>query len=149
VIGWIFIASALLVIVLGVKGFTDFTIKKQTAWGWGVAPSGLIDMVRGVIAIFVIIASIQFLMLRRWARTALEVIAWLGLVYVVGFSIFRLIMLITTSLISSMWVSEGGASYPFGIFLAVMISVVAICCAVPLIVIIKLLRGKTIRGVVS
>ena len=147
VIGWIFIASALLVILLGVKGFADFTIKKPADWG---VPSGLIAMGRGVIAIFVIIASIQFLSLRRWARTALEVITWLGLVYVVGFGIFGLIMWITT--FSSEWVSEGGASGPlsgFGIFLAVMISVVTSFCAVPLIAIIKFLRGRTIREAVS
>jgi hypothetical protein len=128
VIGWIFIASALLVILLGVKGFADFTIKKQADWG---VPSGLIAMGRGVIAIF-------------------EVITWLGLVYVVGFGIFGLIMWITT--FSSEWVSEGGASGPlsgFGIFLAVMISVVTSCCAVPLIAIIKFLRGRTIREAVS
>jgi hypothetical protein len=144
-IGWMFIASALLVILLGVKGFADFTIKKQADWG---VPSGLIAMVQGVLAIFVIIVSIQFLSLRRWARTALEVITWLGLAYVVGFGIFALIEWITTG--SRIWVSEGGASGPlswFGIFLAVMISVVTICCAVPLVVIIKFLRGKTIREV--
>jgi hypothetical protein len=147
VIGWIFIASALLVILLGVKGFADFTIKKQADGG---IPPGLIAMVLGVLAIFVIIASIQFLILRRWARTALEVIAWMGLVYVVGFGIFELIMWITTY--SFMWVSEGGASGPLsvsGISFAVIISVVTICCAGPLIVIIKFLRKKTIREAVS
>ena len=108
-----------------------------------------IAMLQCAIAILVIIASIQFLRLRRWARTALEVIAWLGLVYVVGFGIFWVVSWIG---ITSNIPSTDGAPGPsplFGIFGAVMVSVVTLFWAAPLVVIIIFLRGKTIREALS
>jgi hypothetical protein len=107
---------------------------------------GLIAMMQVALAIFIIIASIQFLRLRRWARTALEVIAWLGLVYIVGFGIFWVVSWI--GITSNIPVTEGvsGPSPMFNIVGAVMGSVVALVWAVPLVVIIVFLRGKTIRG---
>jgi hypothetical protein len=162
VITWIFIAGAILMILSGGMGFAAFSFMKQTTGGIPPVPEDipgqlgvmqfvfqhfeLIAMVQVALAIFIIIASIQFLRLRRWGRTALEVIAWLGLVYVVGFGIFWVASWI--GITSSIPLTEGTSGPPpmFGIFGAIMGSVVALIWAVPLVVIIIFLRGKTIRG---
>ena len=162
VIGWIFIAGAILMILSGGMGFAAFSFMQQLGeempptfegapFQFGVMEVifqhfGLIAMVQVALAVFILIASIQFLRLRRWARTALEVIAWLGLVYIVGFGIFWVASWLDIT--SSIPVTEGtsGPSSIFDIVGAIMGSVVALAWAVPLVVIIILLRGKTIRG---
>lgn len=161
VIGWIFIAGAILMILSGGMGFAAFSFMKQSAGGVPPVPEDipgqlrvmkfvfqhfeLIAMVQVALGIFVIIASIQFLRLRRWARTALEVIAWLGLVYVVTFGIFWVVSWI--GITSNIPLTEGAPGSPplFGIFGAIMGSVVTLFWAVPLVVIIIFLRGKTIK----
>lgn len=162
VIGWMFIASTILMILSGGMGFAAFTFMKQTAGG--VPPLSedipgqlrvieivfqyfeLIAVVQVAFAIFILIASIQFLRLRRWARTALEVVSWLGLVYMVGFGIVWVASWI--GITSSIPLTEGtpGPSPLFNIVSVVMGSLVAVCWAVPLVVIIVFLRGKTVRG---
>jgi hypothetical protein len=162
VIGWIFIAGAILMILSGGMGFAAFSFMKQMGVERPPIPEqapfqfsvmevifqhfGLIAMVQVVLAIFIIIASIQFLRLRRWARTALEVIAWLGLVYLVSFGIFWVVSWLEIT--SNIPVTEGaqGPTPMFNIFGAVMGSVVTLFWAAPLVVIIIFLRGKTIRG---
>jgi hypothetical protein len=161
VIAWIFIAGAILMILSGGMGFAAFTFMKQTAGGLPPVPEDipgqlgimkfifqyfeLIAIVQVAFAIFVMIASIQFLRLRRWARTALEVITWLGLVYAVGFGIFWVVSWI--GITSNIPITEGtvGPSPKFNMVGAVMGSVITLCWAVPLVVIIIFLRGKTIR----
>jgi hypothetical protein len=161
VIGWIFIAGAILMILSGGMGFAAFTFMKQTAGGVPPVPEEilgqlrvmkfvfqyfeLIAIVQVAFAIFVMIASIQFLMLRRWARTALEIIAWVGLVYLVGFGIAWVVSWI--GITSNIPLTEGvsGPSPMFNIVGVVMGSLVTVCWVVPLVVIIIFLRGKTIR----
>ncbi len=161
VIGWIFIAGAILMILSGGMGFAAFTFMKQTTGGVPPVPENipgqlrvmkfvfqhfeLIAMVQVAFAIFVIIASIQFLRLRRWARIALEVVAWLGLVYLVGFGIVWVVSWI--GITSNIHLTEGtvGPSPKFNMVGAIMGSVVTVFWAVPLVVIIIFLRGKTIR----
>jgi hypothetical protein len=165
VIGWIFIAVAVLMIFSGGMGFVAFTfmqhmkgerppIPEGAPFQFGVMDVvfqhfGIIALAQVALAAFIIIASIQFLRLRRWARTALEVIAWLGLVYIVGFGIFWVTSWI--SITSGIPVTEGAPGPPplFGLFGAVMGSMVALVWAVPLVVIIAFLRGKMIREAVS
>ena len=161
VIGWIFIAGAILMILSGGMGFAAFTFMQQM--GGEAAPPfpeeapfqfgvmevifqyfGLIAMVQVALAVFIIIASIQFLRLRRWARTALEVVAWLGLLYLVSFGIFWVVSWIgITSNIPS--TEEAPGLFPmFNIFGAIMGSVITLFWAAPLVVIIIFLRKKTI-----
>jgi hypothetical protein len=166
VIGWIFIAGAILMIFSSGMGFMAFSfmhhmggeatppITEKAPFQLGVMEVifqhfGLIALVQVAFAAFILIASIQFLRLRRWARTALEVIAWLGLVYVVGNGIFLVSFVITVT--SSVPFAEGASELSpiLGIFAAVMGSVVTLFWAIPLVVIIIFLRGKTIRGAVS
>jgi hypothetical protein len=161
VIGWMFIASAILMILSGGMGFAAFTFMKQAAGGAPPLPEDipgqlgiiefafqyfeLIAAVQVAFAIFILIASIQFLWLRRWARAALEVVSWLGLAYMVGFGIVWVASWI--GITSSIPLTEGtpGPSPMFNILGVVMGSFVTVCLAVPLVVIIVFLRGKTVR----
>jgi hypothetical protein len=162
VIGWMFIASAILMILSGGMGLAAFTFVKQTAGGVPPLPEDipgqlrvieivfhyfdLIAVVQIAFAIFILIASIQFLRLQRWARTALEVISWLGLVYMVGFGIVWVASWI--GITSSIPLTEGtpGPSPMFNVVGVTMGALITACWAVPLVVIIVFLRGKTIRG---
>ena len=161
VIGWIFIAGAILMILSGGMGFAAFTFMQQMGEEMPPFPEeapfqfsvmevifqhfGLIAIVQVALAVFIIIASIQFLRLRRWARTALEVVAWLGLLYLVSFGIFWVVSWIgITSNIPS--TEEAPGLFPmFNIFGAIMGSVITLFWAAPLVVIIIFLRKKTIR----
>ena len=161
VIGWIFIAGAILMILSGGMGFAAFSFMKQSTGGVPPVPEdipgqlrvmkiafqhfGLLAMVQVALAIFIIIASIQFLRLHRWGRTALEVVTWVGLVYVVGFGVFWVVSWI--GITSNIPMTEGtpGPSSMFNIVGAVMGSVVTLFWTAPLVVIIIFLRGKTIK----
>jgi hypothetical protein len=48
---------------------------------------GRIVVVQGLVAAFVAVVSYNLLRLRAWARTALEVILWIGLVVVAGLNV--------------------------------------------------------------
>ena len=162
VIGWMFIASAILMILSGGMGLAAFTFVKQTAGGVPPLPEDIPGQLRVIeivfqyfepiavvqisFAIFILIASIQFLRLQRWARTALEVISWLGLVYMVGFGIVWVASWI--GITSSIPLTEGtpGPSPMFNVVGVIMGALITACWAVPLVVIIVFLRGKTIRG---
>jgi hypothetical protein len=163
VIGWIFIAGAILMFLSGGMGLAYFTYIKHTAGGVPPVPEEitgqlrvmkfvfqhfeLIAMVQVALAIFILIASIHFLRLRQWARTALEIIAWLGLVYLVGFGIFWVVSWI--GITSSIPLTEGmpGPSPMFNIAGVVMGSLITVCWVVPFVVIIIFLRKNTVREV--
>ena len=165
VIGWIFIVTAILMIFSGGLAFIAFSYVKQMAEEMPPIAEelpnqfrimriffqnfGILALLQVAFAIFVLMASIHFLHLRRWARTALEIVAWLGLVYVVGFGIFWLVSWIDIT--SSFPVSEVPSGPPpmFNIIGAIMGCVVTVVWAVPLIIIIIFLRGKTIKDAVS
>jgi hypothetical protein len=165
VIAWIFIVGAILMIVSSSIGFLAFTAIKQKVGEMppiaDVLPHqfrimniiyrsfGILALLQVALAIFVLIASIQFLRLHKWARSALEIISWLGLVYVVGFGIFWVVSWIgiTSGLPSS--VGPSAPSPMFSIFGAVMGFFVALVWSVPFVVIIIHLRGKMIREAVS
>jgi hypothetical protein len=165
VIGWIFLVSSILMILSGGLGFIAFSFMKQL--GEEMPPIydelpnqyqilriifqnfGIAALLQVALAIFVLMASIHFLQLRKWARYALEIITWLGLFYVVAFGIFWLVSWITIT--SSIPVSEAPFGPPpmFNIIGAIMGCVVTVGWVVPLIIIIIFLRGKTIKDAVS
>lgn len=165
VIGWIFLVSSILMIFSGGLCFIAFSFMKQIAEEMPPISDelpnqfqilriifqnfGIIALLQVALAIFVLMASIHFLQLRKWARTALEIITWLGLVYVVGFGIFWVVSWIAIT--SNIPVTEGASGPPpmFDIIGAIMGSIVAAVWAVPLIVVIYFLRGRTIREAVS
>ncbi len=165
VIGWIFIAVAILMVFSGAWGFMAFTWMKQMNEDFPSMqeiPSGffrvhraifqnfgLLASIQMLLGVFVVVAGVQFLKLQRWARTALEVVSWLALVYVVGFGIFFIFAWI--SMTSSTPVAEATAGPPpyFGVFGAVIGIVVTAFYALPVVVIIKFLRGETIKEAVA
>ncbi|MCJ7663233.1 MAG: hypothetical protein MUO24_03220 [Desulfobacterales bacterium] len=165
VIGWIFIAGAILMILSGGLGFMAFSFMNQMAEEMPPIAEelpnqfrimriffqnfGIIALLQVAFAIFVLMASIHFLKLRKWARNAVEIVAWLGLFYVIGFGIFWVVSWIDIT--SSFPVTEAPAGPPplFNIIGAVMGCVVTVVWAVPLIIIIIFLRGKSIKDAVS
>lgn len=165
VIGWIFLVSSILMILSGGLGFIAFSFMKQMAeempplseelphqfriMGIIFQNFGIIALLQVALAIFVLMTSIHFLQLCKWARNALEIITWLGLFYIVGFGIFWLVSWIdiTSSFPDSQVPS--GPSPMFNIIGAIMGCVVTVVWVVPLIIIIIFLRGKTIKDAVS
>jgi uncharacterized protein YneF (UPF0154 family) len=165
VIGWIFIVTAILMIFSGGIAFIAFNYMKQIAEEMPPIAEelpnqfrimriffqnfGILALLQIAFAIFVLMASIHFLHLRKWARSALEIVAWLGLVYVVGFGIFWVVSWI--GITSGIPVSVGHSGPPpmFTVVGAVMGCVVTVVWAVPLIIIIIFLRGKIIKDAVS
>ncbi len=97
------------------------------------------------LATVAIVAGIQFLQLRPWARAALEMLSWVSLIYVVGFGLF---WISTWSTMTGQFAQQGApfdvetlriAGLAVGIF-------VTLAFAIPLGIMIKYLRGKAIRA---
>lgn len=166
VIGWIYIAVAALMILVGAMSFMSFTaIRDMEGKGFRIVIDNLAAPFKAISAIFqyfdllavsqillgifLVIASIEFLELHAWARTALEILSWLGLILVVGSGIFWVICWISITASASM---PGGTARLPGmsnlVGLAVGTAITAVW-ALPLIVVIKFLRGKTIRDALT
>ena len=108
----------------------------------------LLVLVQLAVAVVAVVTGIQFLKLRSWARTVLEVISWLSVIYVIGFGVFWLFM---WSTISGQLPQEGAPfdSRTFEIFGLVMGAFVTLVFAVSLGITIKYLRGKVVRGAIQ
>jgi hypothetical protein len=161
-IGWVFIVSAILMILSGVFGFIAYRFIQQM--GVIMPPPmseeilvpfriltsflkyfGLLAFSQIIFAIFILIASIQFLKLRAWARTALEVVSWLSLVYIVGFGIFGVIAWLNMTPSLPVEAESIGPLARFNILGAIMGIAVIVVSSISFIVIIKFLRGTIIR----
>ncbi len=94
-----------------------------------------------------IYAGAQFLKLRPWARTAIEVLTWISLVYVLVNGVYFLYMWesIVTDL-SKQILMDGDALRITG-YVTVLTLIVAF--AVPLWVMIKYLRGPAVRRAIA
>jgi len=110
---------------------------------------GIIAMLQVAFGVFVIFAGVQFLKLQAWARTALETVSWLGLLYIVGFGIFWLISWTSMTTMAGPGNVQGRAPAALQVIGTVMGIVVLSVFAVPTIIVIKVLRGKPIREAVS
>ena len=150
-IGWLFIAVAALTALGGIVGLVSELIMPMPELGPGVrspVAGGVVDFLTryvhaivGVVIAFaalLLISAEQFLKLRAWARCALEVATWLGLVYVIGFGIFWVFNWVKVT-------PRVGAPDTFTILGAVMGSVVTVVFLVPCVVLIWLLRGAAVR----
>lgn len=105
---------------------------------------GLLVVVQLVLAVVAIVAGIQFLRLRSWARAVLEILSWVSLIYVVGFGVFWL------STWSTMTGQFSQQDVPFDMETLRIAGLVAgafvtLAFAIPLGIMIKYLRGKTVR----
>jgi lysylphosphatidylglycerol synthetase-like protein (DUF2156 family) len=97
------------------------------------------------LAVVAIVAGIQFLKLRPWARAALEILSWISLIYVVGFGLF---WVSTWSTMTGQFPQQQDAPFDmetFKIVGLVMGAFVTLAFAVPLAIMIKYLRGKVVR----
>jgi len=103
--------------------------------------AGIWMSVQMAIAVLALVAGIQFLRLRAWARTALEVVAWVGLAQV-GLVGLGWLWMVTS------FASKAGAGGP-GLLFGVVLSVMFVLSAAPFVVILAFLRGRTIREAVA
>ena len=101
--------------------------------------------VQCAIAVIAIWAGIDLLRLKAWARSAIETLCWLGVVWTVGFGIYWVYMWISmTGQTPSGAVPPGGDS--FQVMGAVMGVVGMLMFAVPLGIMIRYLRGSEVRA---
>ena len=96
-----------------------------------------------------LVAAIQFLRLRAWARTYLEALCWFGLAYTIGFGIWFAITWVST--VSRFEVTEPNAPplefiAGFGLVMSVLVSLFLV---IPLAIMIWLLRMKIARIAMS
>jgi hypothetical protein len=99
-----------------------------------------------LIAAVMISAGVGLLRLRPWGRTGAEVLAWLGLVYNVSFGTLWCWTLIEMTRNVPREAGAAGA-IPMIMLAFGVVMIVAFC--VPLVVIIRVLRGKTVRNAIA
>jgi hypothetical protein len=158
VIACIFIGIAVLMMLSGAMAFAVFSLQKgepfQPGPGQREGPGAIVELLfrhfdllalfQINLAVFILVASIFFLKLYAWARTALEVVSWLGLAYVIAFTVFFVVL--TVAGIFGRNSGPGGTEeLLFTVFATVTSVVVMAFYGVPLGVIIWFLRGKTVR----
>lgn len=158
VIGWLYVGFGLLMALGGAFGLvmsfamptphTDLSTQPDMPAPFKLM-SHLFDYfwvaagVQLLVAVLMIVAGAAFLKLKPWSRPVLEGVAWAGLLYDIGFGVFWI------------WgVSSMGARNPpagqapetafFAGFLAFGV-VLILAFAVPPIVVIRSLRGATVR----
>lgn len=87
------------------------------------------------------ICGINFLKLKTWSRSVLEVLTWLLLVFILGFMAFWLFN----------WMSTTMAHGPqgFGIMGAVMGVIITGIYGVPLVIMLKYLRGSKVKSAIN
>lgn len=107
------------------------------------AGSGLVIALHYVFAIAAIAAGIQFLKLRAWARTMLEILSWVSLVLVAVLGVVWMVM--WNSITLKMLGPEAPTGTLFAIGLAVDV-VLVLLSAVPLWMMIRFLRSAAVRG---
>ena len=146
VIGWVWIILGAMMCFSAVMGLFASLMMNQMA---GADPKmqadvpvfvrfiPLLALAQVCLAILSIAAGVKFLKLHAWARTALEGLTWFFLTFIVGFGIFWVIMWCSTS-------SRGGPP-GFSIFGTVMGVASLAFYGVPMGIVLKFLRGKTVK----
>jgi len=97
----------------------------------------LLAIVQIGVAVFGIVSGVNFLKLKPWSRTALEILTWLVLVFVVVFMLFWV----------GSWLSMTSSHAPIGFSImgAVMGIVILGVFGVPLGIMLKFLRGDKVK----
>ena len=106
---------------------------------WLAVPLGLIEL--GVSGLG-IVSGAYFLKLRGWARTCLEVLSWTALIFTACFGVGSVALFLTKVLGNQHGFHVGTT---FAIFWCAFALVFSAAFAVPFGVMIKALRGKTVR----
>jgi hypothetical protein len=164
VIGWTFVAFGALMLLTGLMGLFVFYSMRQMGIDFASMTAEMpaemqhsfksmshifdnLHIYAGLmlpVGAFILVAAVRFLQLRAWARTALEVISWLGLVYLVGSGAFWLYAM------PEMATAMGhGEPHMFRMMMGAVMAVIFIVVFVlPNVVLIKFLRGQKIRDAV-
>ena len=146
-LGWAFVGVGLLVLVWGVIefcGYWKLTPAQAVASEYEDPPGpvalyltrGLLPTLQVLLGLYTAAAGTQFLKLQSWARKGMEVAAWCGIAFAVGWEVADLIA----------WIRRSSSSASFTYYLvgfADTILMAAIWSA-PLAVAILYLRGDTI-----
>ena len=106
----------------------------------------LFGVLQLIVAVLMIWSGVAFLRLRAWARTVVETLAWLGLAYNLGFGFLWCMTLVS---MTDQMPEEAGAFAAFPIIMLVMGIVMILAFSVPLVVIIRVVRGRTVREAVA
>jgi len=151
VIGWLAIIVAVLLLLAGGRGLfaysalnpppiDPYSTEQPVTAAALFLKHGLQPVLQLSFSIFLLVAAPQFLQLRRWARNALEVACWLGMVGILADQVVELVG----------WISRGsdqaGSYYTVGVVSAILTLVIWL---VPVAVVVYFLRGKVIRKAVS
>lgn len=156
-IGWMFIVFAILLILSGAMGFLVVGLIKTMPEILEEMPNDLLGYLNSMpmifqnleflsilqiaFAVIILVTSTYFLKFRTWARTGLEVICWCGLVASAGFSVLMIFGTIET-----MSASAECRTLPVSGFILIVLNIVlTVLFAFPIILIIRSLRGKTMR----
>jgi hypothetical protein len=109
---------------------------------------GLLLLLQGIVAVLAIWAGVSLLRLKQWARTTIEVLSWIALLYTVGFGIF---WVYTWVAMTSQVPTHGAPVDPvsFRLMGAVMGVVVTAIFAVPLWIMIRYLRGAEVHMAIT
>jgi len=101
-----------------------------------------------VIAITAIISGIKLLSLHSWARTAIEILTWLGLIYILSFGVYWMYMWISlTSQIPQDQMSTDLNTFKyFGLAMGIVVNLIF---GVPLIIMIVKLKGSVVKNAVQ
>ena len=164
VIGWLYIGFGILGLLSGVLFTAMSFLMRSTMTGAQMPPPSpdepaffrlmtsmfdwfwLFGVAQVVVMSLMIWSGAAFLRLRAWARTVVEIIAWLGLTYNVGFGVLWCLTLLSMTQNvprDSTYVS----AFPW-IMLAMGI-VMIIAFSIPLVVIIRVVRGRVVRDAIA
>ena len=160
---WLWIVVGALMLFSAVMGGFAYSMMQQAGKpgmpGGGFPPEfammnllfrnfGAVLAVQCAVALIAIWAGIDLLRLKAWARSAIEALSWVGVIWTLGFGIYW----------AYMWISMTGqmpkdAAPPgmdtFQVMGAVMGVVAMLMFAVPLVLMIRYLRGSEARGAIT
>jgi len=164
IIGWIFLVIATLLIVLGVFVLLSYHVFFSSKFNQALplaedaprwAKLGVVYLryslvswhAATLLSVFVLVAAVQFLKLRAWARTALEVVSWLCIAGTLGSWIFLLPVWARIASEPAGAPAKGAPAFPAFNILGVATSMAYMLLSlVPAAVMIYFLRSKTVRG---
>ncbi len=151
VIGWLAIIVAVLLLIAGGRGLLAFSLltpppvdpystEQPVTAATLFLKHGLQPVLQIIFSVYLLVAATQLLQLRRWARSALEVACWLGMVGILADQVVELLG----------WISRGsdqaGSYYTVGVVSAILMLAIWL---VPVAVVLRFLRGKVIRKAMS
>lgn len=168
VISWVWIVMGILMTLGGAMGFFSFAMMQEMSGGNPFPPDQLppdfpaefrpmmlifrnfqfVAAFQVVVAIFAIVSGIYFLKLRQWARTALEVLTWLALTYIVVFGSYWVYMWVhMTGNIPPDQMPPGMGNFKY--FGAIMGIVINLIFGAPLVIMLLKLKGNVKKSMVQ